>query len=72
MADDRVRLAETEAELAAVRKHIAHEHQFIEQAEREGHHTGLAERSLAALHHFRHAIAQHRRILLTRLGLYRP
>ena len=71
MADDRVRLAETEAELAAVRKHIAHEHQFIAEAEREGHHTSLAKRSLVALHNFRHAIVQHRRILLERLGLYR-
>ena len=71
MADEHERLDRVEDELALTSQHIEHEHRFMEAAVREGHSTRPAQKTLHALHLFRQALAQHRRILLKRLGLYR-
>jgi hypothetical protein len=72
MAKDHERLEQVEDELAAARRDISHERRQMDVAAQEGHPTRPMERTLHALHHFRRALAQHRRILLERLGLYRP
>jgi len=74
MPDDdlRMKLKQADDEVRQEKEHIAHEMARIEQITAEGHDAGPHEKSLLAMHHFLDGVKRHRRILLERLGLYRP
>ena len=61
-----------EDDIRAEREHIDRQKQRIEELEQGGHATGQAERSLGMMERTLAAFDHHRRILIERLGLYRP
>ena len=65
-------LERAENEIRAERGHIERQEKFIDALEEGGHPTGQAERSLGIMQRTLAAFDHHRRILLERLGLYRP
>jgi hypothetical protein len=65
-------LQRAEDEIRSERGHIDRQEKFIDALEQGGHETGHAERSLGIMQRSLAAFDHHRRILLERLGLYRP
>ena len=65
-------LKRTDDQIAEERRHIEHERGHIERAKQSGHDPTTRQKSLLAMHHFLDALNHHRRILLERLGFYRP
>ena len=73
MTDDlRMSLKQTDDQMREENEHIAHGKAMIEKATAEGHDPTPYRKSVVAMRHFREALQHHRRILLERLGLYRP
>jgi hypothetical protein len=68
----RDQLDRAERDVAAENQHIAHQKQMIERLHKQGHSIDQAERSLGMMQRAREAFIHHRKILLERLGLYRP
>ena len=65
-------LKRAEDDIRGERRHIDRQERFIDKLEQGGHETRQAERSLSIMERSLAAFEHHRRILLERLGLYRP
>jgi hypothetical protein len=68
----RDQLARDEAVIAEENEHIAQQEQAIKELKARGHSIDQAERSLEMMRRARAGFVHHRKILLERLGLYRP